>query len=47
VGLFQYTGQVWLPELGVYSYKARMYDPDLGRFLQPDPIGYGDGIGLA
>jgi RHS repeat-associated protein len=44
VGLFQYTGQIWLPELGVYSYKARMYDPKLGRFLQMDPIGYGDGM---
>jgi RHS repeat-associated protein len=44
VGLFQYTGQIWLPELGVYSYKARMYDPKLGRFLQTDPIGYGDGM---
>jgi RHS repeat-associated protein len=43
VGLFQYTGQIWLPELGVYSYKARMYDPKLGRFLQTDPIGYGMG----
>jgi RHS repeat-associated protein len=46
VGLFQYTGQIWLPELGVYSYKARMYDPKLGRFLQMDPIGYGDGMNL-
>jgi RHS repeat-associated protein len=44
LGLFQYTGQIWLPELGVYSYKARMYDPKLGRFLQTDPIGYGDGM---
>jgi RHS repeat-associated protein len=45
-GLFQYTGQVWLGELGVYSYKARMYQPTLGRFLQPDPIGYGDGMNM-
>lgn len=37
---FQYTGQVWLPELGIYYYKARMYDPRLGRFLQTDPMGY-------
>jgi RHS repeat-associated protein len=40
---FQYTGQAWVPELGVYYYKARMYSPTLGRFLQTDPIGYGDG----
>jgi hypothetical protein len=26
-GTFQYTGQVWLPEVGMYYYKARMYSP--------------------
>jgi RHS repeat-associated protein len=40
---FGYTGQAWLPELGVYYSKARIYSPTLGRFLQTDPIGYGDG----
>jgi RHS repeat-associated protein len=44
LGRFQYTGQVWLPELGLYSYKARIYSATLGRFLQTDPIGYGDGL---
>jgi RHS repeat-associated protein len=44
VGRFQYTGQKWLPQLALYDYKARTYDPRLGRFLQPDPIGYGDGM---
>jgi RHS repeat-associated protein len=39
VGRFQYTGQAWLAELGMYSYKARIYSPTMGRFLQPDPIG--------
>lgn len=43
-GRFRYTGQVWLPELGMYYYKARMYSPSLGRFMQTDPIGYGDGM---
>jgi len=42
-GRFQYTGQAWLPDLGMYYYKARMYSPTLGRFMQTDPIGYGDG----
>jgi RHS repeat-associated protein len=46
VGRFQYTGQVWLPELGLYYYKARFYSPTLGRFLQVDPIGYEGGINL-
>ncbi|MCP5396172.1 MAG: RHS repeat-associated core domain-containing protein [Sphingomonadaceae bacterium] len=44
VGRFQYTGQAWLPELGMYNYKARIYSPTLGRFMQTDPIGYGDGM---
>ncbi len=39
---FQYTGQMFLPELGMYYYKARMYSARLGRFLQTDPIGYKD-----
>ena len=43
---FQYTGQAWLPELGMYYYKARMYSPLLGRFMQTDPIGYGDGTNM-
>jgi RHS repeat-associated protein len=45
-GRFQYTGQAWLPELGVYYYKARMYASGLGRFLQTDPIGFDGGMNL-
>ena len=45
-GRFQYTGQAWLPELGMYHYKARIYSPTLGRFLQTDPVGYEGGINL-
>lgn len=40
---FQFTGQVWLPDVGVYHYKARQYSPYLGRFLQTDRTGYEDG----
>lgn len=43
-GRFQYTGQTWLSEVGLYYYKARLYNPTLGRFMQTDPIGYKDGM---
>jgi RHS repeat-associated protein len=43
-GRFGYTGQAWIPELGMWYYKARMYSPTLGRFMQTDPIGYGGGM---
>jgi RHS repeat-associated protein len=47
-GFFQYAGQPWLTGYGaeVYYSRARMYDPRLGRFLQTDPIGYGDGMNI-
>ncbi len=44
VGRFGYTGQTWFSEIGLYNYKARWYSPGLGRFMQTDPIGYGDGL---
>jgi RHS repeat-associated protein len=41
---FRYTGQAAIPEAQLYYYKARVYDPMSGRFLQTDPIGYGPDI---
>jgi RHS repeat-associated protein len=43
---FKYTGQIMLPEVQLYHYKARVYDPVTGRFLQADPIGYKDDVNL-
>ena len=30
----------------MYYYRARFYSPEIGRFLQTDPIGYQGGINL-
>lgn len=41
-GRFQYTGQMWVPEIGAYYYKTRVYLPHLGIFVQTDPVEYAD-----
>jgi RHS repeat-associated protein len=46
VGRFQYTGQMWISEIGAYYYKARVYLPHLGIFAQTDPIGQGSSPNL-
>ncbi|MEO0399448.1 MAG: RHS repeat-associated core domain-containing protein [Pseudomonadota bacterium] len=46
LGRFLYTGQIWLDGLELYHYKARAYNPAVGRFLQTDPIRYGDGMNM-
>lgn len=43
---FRYTGRRLDPESGLYHYRARYYDPALGRFLETDPIGYQDQMNM-
>ncbi|XP_049537625.1 uncharacterized protein LOC125952281 [Anopheles darlingi] len=34
---YLYTGQEWDEDIELYNYRARLYDPDIGRFYQMDP----------
>ncbi|MCZ6789325.1 MAG: hypothetical protein O7D33_05215 [Chloroflexi bacterium] len=36
---YTYTGREFDTESGLYYYRARYYDPNVGRFLQGDPLG--------
>jgi len=38
---FLFTGRRFDIETGLYYYRARYYNPYIGRFLQTDPVGYG------
>jgi RHS repeat-associated protein len=39
-----FTGREYDKETGLYYYRARYYNPQIGRFLQTDPVGYGAGM---
>ncbi len=43
---FLYAGRRYDAETGLYYVRARYYDPDLGRFLSRDPLGYAAGANL-
>ncbi len=36
---YGFTGREFDAESGLYHYRARHYDPGVGRFLQSDPLG--------
>ena len=44
VNNFRYTGREFDSETGVYYYRARYYDPNVGRFLSEDPLHFVAGI---
>lgn len=39
-GRFAFAGREWDADTGLYYYRARYYDPELGRFIGEDPLGY-------
>ncbi len=43
---YLFTGRELDAESGNYHYRARIYNPKIGRFLQRDPIGYYDSMNL-
>jgi len=36
---FLFTGKMFDYDTGLYYYRNRYYDPELGRFITPDPLG--------
>ncbi|MGV1100663.1 RHS repeat domain-containing protein [Thiovibrio sp. JS02] len=40
---FAYTAREWDSETGLYFYRGRYYDPQVGRFISKDPIGFAGG----
>ena len=43
---YLFTGRRLDPETGLYYYRNRYYNPEQGKFIQRDPTGYRDGMGL-
>jgi len=43
---YAFTGREWDPETRLYYYRARYYDPKIGRFISEDPLGWIGGINL-
>jgi len=40
---YTFTAREFDPETGLHYYRARHYDPTMGRFLQNDPLGFAGG----
>src|SRR5437867_4326047 len=41
---FRFTGREFDTETNLHYYRARYYDPQPGRFLNEDPLGFGQGV---
>ena len=40
---YRYTGREYDEDIGLYYYRNRWYDPETGRFISEDPIGFAGG----
>jgi len=43
---FRFTAREWDPEVKLYYYRSRYYDPEVGRFIQQDKLGLTGGLNL-
>ena len=43
---YLFQGRTYEPETGLYYYRHRYLHPELGRFLQTDPMGYHDSMNM-
>ncbi|WP_177326658.1 RHS repeat-associated core domain-containing protein, partial [Plesiomonas sp. ZOR0011] len=40
----RYQGQIYDQETGLYYNRHRYFDPELGQYISPDPIGFAGGL---
>lgn len=43
---YTFAGREWDKEIGLYYYRARYYDAEVGRFIEKDPAGSSAGVNL-
>lgn len=43
---YVYTGREFDADTNLYYYRARWYDPSIGRFLSEDPMAFVDGVNM-
>ena len=40
---YRYTGREYDADIGLYYYRNRWYDPEIGKFISEDPVGFAGG----